>query len=115
MRATRSVASNPVVRSVADALRFYMEFHSQYDGFYGAFIHDPLAVAAALDPSLIRTEALPVDVELGGSLTTGETVTDWRRVWGRPPNLDVAVEADATTFLDRFVERVGRLAEERSA
>lgn len=115
MQATRSVASNPVVRYVADALRFYMEFHSRYDGFYGAFIHDPLAVAAALDPSLIRTEALPVDVELGGSLTTGETVTDWRRVWGRPANLDVAVEADATTFFDRFVERVGRLAAERSA
>ena len=55
MHATRSVASNPIVRFVADALRFYMEFHARYDGFYGAFIHDPLAVAAALDPSLIRT------------------------------------------------------------
>src|SRR5687768_16261771 len=39
MHATRSVAGNPVVRFVADALRFYMEFHSRYDGFYGAFIH----------------------------------------------------------------------------
>jgi purine nucleosidase len=114
MQATRSVASNPIVRYIADALRFYMEFHSRYDGFYGAFIHDPLAVAAALDPSLIRTEALPVDVELGGTLTTGETVTDWRRVWGRPPNLDIAVEADAEEFLRRFVERVGGLAAERS-
>lgn len=110
IQATRSVASNPIVRFIADALRFYMEFHSRYDGFYGAFIHDPLAVAAAIDPSLIRTEALPVDVELRGSLTTGETVTDWRRVWGREPNLDVAVEADADEFLRRFVERVGGLA-----
>jgi purine nucleosidase len=114
MQATRSVASNPIVRFVADALRFYMEFHSRYDGFYGAFIHDPLAVAAALDPALVRTEALPVDIELGGTLTTGETVTDWRRVWGRPPNIDVAVEADAAAFLDRFVERVGRLAADRA-
>jgi purine nucleosidase len=113
MRATQSVASNPIVRFVADALRFYMEFHSRYDGFYGAFIHDPLAVAAALDRSLIRTEALAVDIELGGTLTTGETVTDWRRVWKRPPNLDVAVEADAAAFLDRFVERVGGLAANR--
>jgi purine nucleosidase len=113
MQATRSVASKPIVRYVADALRFYMEFHSGYDGFYGAFIHDPLAVAAALDPSLVRTEALAVDIELGGTLTTGETVTDWRRVWGREPNIDVAVEADATEFLVRFVERVGRLAAER--
>ena len=107
----RSVASNPIVRFIADALRFYMEFHSRYDGFYGAFIHDPLALAAALDPSLVRTEALTVDVELGGTLTTGETVTDWRRVWGRPPNVDVAVEANAGAFLDRFIERVGGLAE----
>ena len=28
MHATRSVASNPIVRYVADALRFYMEFHA---------------------------------------------------------------------------------------
>jgi len=115
MHATRSVASNPIVRYVADALRFYMEFHSRFDGFYGAFIHDPLAVAAALDPSLIRTEAVPVDVELGGTLTTGETVTDWRRVWGKPANVEVAVEADADEFLRRFVERVGRLAAGRAS
>ncbi len=108
---SRSIASHRVVRFIADALRFYMEFHSRYDGFYGAFIHDPLAVGVALDPSLVRTEALTVDVELVGTLTAGETVTDWRRVWGRPPNLDVAVEADAARFLDRFVERVGALAE----
>jgi len=115
MVATRSVASNPIVRYVADALRFYMEFHAQYDGFYGAFIHDPLAVAAALDPSLVRTQAVAVDVELTGTLTTGETVTDWRGVWGRWPNVEVAVEADAPEFLRRFVERVGRLAAARSA
>jgi purine nucleosidase len=114
MHATRSVASNPIVRYLADALRFYMEFHSRYDGFYGAFIHDPIAVAAALDRTLVRSEALAVDVELGGTLTTGETVTDWRRVWGRPPNLDVAVEGDAAEFLERLIERVGGLAADRS-
>jgi purine nucleosidase len=113
MQATRSVASNPIVRYIADALRFYMEFHAHYDGFYGAFIHDPLALAATLDPALVRTRAVAVDVELGGTLTTGETVTDWRGVWGRPPNVDVAVQTDASEFLRRFVERVGRLAAAR--
>jgi len=107
-------AANPIVRYIADALRFYMEFHSRYDGFYGAFIHDPLALAAALDPTLVRTEAVTVDVELGGRLTTGETVTDWRRVWGRPPNVDVAVEVDSARFMARFIERVGDLAARRA-
>ena len=104
------MASNPVVRYVADALRFYMEFHDRYDGFYGAFIHDPLAVAAALDRSLITTEALYVDVETRGEITSGMTVADRRRLTGKPPNLDVAVTANVAEFLDRLVERVGGLA-----
>ena len=110
MHATRSVASNPIVRFVADALRFYMEFHARYDGFYGAFIHDPLAVAAALDRSLVTTEALYVDVETRGEITAGMTVADRRRLTGRPPNLDVAVSANVVEFLDRLIERVGALA-----
>ena len=110
MHATRSVASNPIVRFVADALRFYMEFHAAYDGFYGAFIHDPLAVAAALDRSLVTTEALYVDVETRGEITAGMTVADRRHLTGKPPNLDVAVSADVRRFMDRLIERIGGLA-----
>jgi len=115
MQATRSVAGNPIVRYVADALRFYMEFHARYDGFYGAFIHDPLAVAAALDRSLVTTEPLHVDVETRGELTAGMTVADRRHLTGKPPNLDVAVTADVATFMDRLIERIGGLAATRSA
>jgi len=110
MLATRSVASNPIVRYVADSLRYYMEFHAVYDGFYGAFIHDALAVAAALDRSLVTTDALYVDVETQGELTSGMTVADRRRLTGKPPNLDVAATANVPEFLDRLVERVGGLA-----
>ncbi len=104
---------NAIVRYLADAMRFYMEFHGRYDGFYGAFIHDPFALAAAIDPSLVRAVPVPVDVELAGTLTTGETVADWRRAWGRPDTLDVGVEADAEAFFGRFIERVGALAAAR--
>ncbi len=109
-----SVASNPIVRYVADALRFYFEFHAQYDGFYGAFIHDPLAVAATLDRALVTTQALHVDVETRGEITTGMTVADPRRLLGRPANADVVTDADIPEFLDRLIERVGGLAAERS-
>lgn len=114
LRATASVAANPVVRFVADALRYYMEFHARYDGFYGAFIHDPLALAAALDPGLVRAEAVHVDVDTAGGPADGLTIADWRRLTGKPPNVDVAVTADAEEFLRRFIERVGGLAERHS-
>jgi purine nucleosidase len=108
-------AENAIVRFVDDALRFYFEFHSRYDGFYGAFIHDALVAAAALDPGLAHTEALAVEVELEGRWTTGETVADWRRAWGREPDVDVAVEADIKTFFDRLIDRLARLAVTRAA
>ena len=113
MAPERSVASHPVVRYVADALRFYFEFHRHYDGFYGAFIHDPLAVAATLDRTLVQTEALHVDVETRGEITAGMTVADRRGLTGRPPNLDVARSADVPVFLDRLIELLGGLAADR--
>jgi purine nucleosidase len=106
--------ANPVVRFVTDALRFYFEFHDRYDGFYGAFIHDPLVVACALDPDLVRTEPAAVDVDASGGPADGQTIADWRGLWGRLPNADVAVEAEAGEFLRRFVERVGTLAGKRA-
>ena len=112
--ATGTVASNPVLRFIGDALRFYFEFHAKYDGFYGAFIHDPFAVAAALDRSLVRAEAVYVDVETGPNLAHGRTVADWRHLTGKQPNVDVAVVGDAQAFLDRFIDRVGDLAARRA-
>lgn len=109
----RSAASSPVVAFIADALRYYFEFHARYDGFYGAFIHDPLVAAAALDPTLVRSEPAAVDVDSSGGRADGQTIADWRGLWGRTPNADVAVEVDATEFLRRLVERVGSLAAAR--
>ena len=104
----------PITAFVGDALRFYFEFHERYDGFYGAFVHDPFVVAAALDPALVGTVPASVDVDARGGPGDGQTIADWRRTTGRRPNADVAVTGDADAFLDRLVERVGGLAGARS-
>lgn len=105
----RSPAPTRAAQVVVDALRFYFEFHAEYDGFYGAFVHDPFVVAAALDPALVRAAPVTVDIETGSRLTTAETVADWRGHWGRPPNARVAVAGDADAFLARLIERVPAL------
>ena len=110
----RATADNPVVAYLADALRFYFEFHARYDGFYGAFIHDPLVVACALDPGLVTAEPVAVEVDTAGGPGDGQTIADWRGLRGRTPNADVATGADAETFLARLVERVGALAAGRT-
>jgi purine nucleosidase len=109
-----SVADDPLLRYVIDALRFYFEFHAAYDGFYGAVVHDPFALAATLDRSLVKARPMFVEVETGRGPAHGMTVTDWRGLTKRPPNLDVGVSGDAATFLRMFIDRVGGLAADRS-
>jgi purine nucleosidase len=110
---TRSRASNALVRYVSDALRFSMEAHLRFGQGYVAHLHDPLALALALDGSLGETRPGTVDVELAGSLTRGMTVVDWHGLWGRAPNADVAVRIDAARLLDELVGRIGTLARRR--
>jgi purine nucleosidase len=112
--AARGGGDGPLTAFVRDALRFYFEFHARYDGFYGAFVHDPFVVAAALDPALVRTEAASVGVDASHGPGDGQTIADWRHTTGRRPNVDVVVDADADAFLARLVERVGDLAAMRS-
>ncbi|MBI3751726.1 MAG: nucleoside hydrolase [Chloroflexi bacterium] len=112
--ANGSVADDPLLHFVVEALRFYFEFHATWDGFYGAVVHDPYAVAATLDRSLVQTQAVFVDVETGSGPAHGMTVADWRGLTKRPPNLDVAVGGDAPAFLRLLVDRVGGLAADRS-
>ena len=91
-----------VSRTFAQLLRFFVRANEEAFGFPGAPLHDPLAVAAVVDPTLIRTTPVYVDVETQGDLTRGATVADVYRVTGKPPNAEVALDLD----LPRFKELV---------
>jgi purine nucleosidase len=109
-RGARSSASNPLIRVIEDAMRFYFEAHVDHGHGYLAHLHDPLAAAVALDPDLVQTQPATVDVELTGTLTRGMTVTDWSGSWGRKPNALIGVGVDPAAFFDRLIERVGPFA-----
>ncbi|WP_181275672.1 nucleoside hydrolase [Brevibacterium oceani] len=133
-----------MLTQLAEALRFYFEFHESDGLGYLAHIHDPFVLACALawarqntsssdgpapavtsieakptvdaDPSAAsapvrgsagllpwaRTLFAPVDVELTGTLTRGETVADWLGRWDRPVNAEIIRAIDAPAFLDHL-------------
>ncbi|OMC20493.1 nucleoside hydrolase [Mycobacterium colombiense] len=105
---TRSTASNPLIRVIEDAMRFYLEAYHELGHGYQAHLHDPLAAAVALDPGLVTTRPATVDIELTGTLTRAMTVTDWSD--RREPNALIGIDVDAAAFFDRFIERVGPFA-----
>jgi len=71
-------------------------------------VHDALAVASLIDPSVISTRRLHVDVETKGELTVGETVVDTNFRSRREPNIDVALDADERTFVAILLETFAR-------
>jgi purine nucleosidase len=99
-----------LMRFLEDSTRYYFEGMERREGCRYMILHDPLAVAAGLDPSLIDTQAVAVDVETAGSLTIGMTVADWRGRWGRKPNAEVAVAVRADRMIAQFLDRMERLA-----
>ncbi|MET7951863.1 nucleoside hydrolase [Micromonospora sp. NPDC005324] len=99
--------SNPLLAYLEGAIRKYAEYHQQLHGFYGIYLHDPLTVAVAMDPTLVSVQPTAVDVECRGALTAGATVADWKRVWDREPNIDIAVTVDAERALSTVTNAVG--------
>jgi inosine-uridine nucleoside N-ribohydrolase len=99
-----------LLRFLEDATRHYFEFIEKRDGRRYFLMHDPLAIAAAIDPTLIDTIAVAVDVETTATLTNGMTVADWRGVWGRKPNAQVATAVRAEKMIEGFVAAMERLA-----
>lgn len=94
---------NPVAGILADALRFYFEFH-EADGFgWTAHVHDPLVAAHAVTGDFAGTRPLAVDVELAGTLTRGQTVGDELGRWGRAPNVEVLTDVRPQEFIEHLL------------
>ena len=68
-------------------------------GRRGVIAADALAMAVAIDPSIVtRSETRHVAVELDGRLTRGATVVDWADRLKRPANANIVLELDAARF-----------------
>lgn len=123
LNVTRLVAATPEYRAqirgfgsktavaVADMLDFYSERLALLYGLPGGSMHDPLAVAALIDPDMLTFEPMHVAIELTGTHTYGMTVcdnrnrrTDTGERQGKPPNAEVAVGVDNGRFWTLFLD-----------
>ncbi len=91
----RARDASPVNKFIADITDLPCAYHLAMYSHHGIPAHDALAVAVAVDPGLVRTFPVHVDVESAGEFTAGMTVAEFRkkRVRGAP-NCDAAMEVD---------------------
>ncbi|GAA2961034.1 nucleoside hydrolase [Glutamicibacter bergerei] len=107
---TLSNSSNPLVRYLSDALRFYFEFHRHYDQGYIAHVHDYFAAGVAAGTLGYQSRPATVDVETESTLLFGTTVADYRGLWGKPANARIVSSNDPESGFAELLTRLGALA-----
>ncbi|BED99743.1 pyrimidine-specific ribonucleoside hydrolase RihA [Aeromonas dhakensis] len=99
--------TNPVAQCVAGLLDFFMIYHRDPKwGFAGAPLHDPCTIAWLLAPALFHGIECRVDIETGGTHTSGMTVVDRYGLTGKPANALVLLGLDRAGFIDLLVTRL---------
>ncbi len=107
--------NSPIPAFLAEATRFYMEFHNEYQNIDGCIINDPLALALTFAPELCTYEELYVDVDISGGVSMGKTFADFYRMTQKPANMKVALGVRAADFIELFLQRMMALSESVSA
>jgi inosine-uridine nucleoside N-ribohydrolase len=90
----------PVATMSAALMRFFADTYERVFGMRSPAVHDPCAVAAVIDPSLVTTRHVNVAIDTRSELSMGRTVCDMHGVTGRPPNADVGIDLDVDRFWD---------------
>jgi inosine-uridine nucleoside N-ribohydrolase len=94
---------------VVGFLDYFAATYERRFGFDSPPLHDPVAVAAVLEPDLLKTRPMRVDVECESDLTRGETVCDFHGVTGKKPNAEVGIELYRENFFELLYGALGRL------
>jgi len=101
---------SPIPTFIADATRFYMEFHDEYQKIKGCIINDALTLALTYMPDLCDYQELYVDVDTTGGVSMGNTFADFYNFTKKPANMKVALGVRARDFIELFLVRMEEIA-----
>lgn len=90
-------------------LTFYGGAYRRRSGLDAPPVHDPVAVAHVIDPTLVECRTVGMRIEVAGEYTAGATVVDLDGVTDWEPTATVGLELDRARFWDVMIDAIGRL------
>jgi inosine-uridine nucleoside N-ribohydrolase len=101
----------PLAHVCVELLEFFAETYKRVFGFAAPAVHDPCALAWLIDPSIVPTRRMRVDIETQAEFSYGRTVCDVHGVTGRPPNAEVGMDLAVERFWELMIGAVASYAE----
>jgi inosine-uridine nucleoside N-ribohydrolase len=96
-------ANRPVATFAADLLVFFENSYRNVFGFPAAPVHDPCAVAAVIDPTILHAYDMHVEIETKGEWTVGRTVCDVYGKFGLEQNARVGYALEVERFWEMLI------------
>lgn len=93
----------PLARLCVDLLAFFAETYLRVFGFAAPAVHDPCAMAWLIEPAIVPTRRMRVDIETRAEFSYGRTICDVHGVTGRTPNVEVGVDLEVDRFWDLMI------------
>jgi purine nucleosidase len=93
----------PLADACVELVTFFASTYERVFGLPDPPLHDPVALALLIDPSLVECVDAAVSVELTGTHTRGATVVDLHRRTGAAPNARVALHLRTEAFWDLMI------------
>ena len=84
-------------------MRYFAETYERVFGFEAPAVHDPCTVAWVIDPTIVDTRRLHVEIDTTDGPSAGRTSCDVYGMTKRPPNVDVGVGLQAGRFWELMV------------
>ncbi|MBT6338746.1 MAG: CYTH domain-containing protein [Desulfobacula sp.] len=98
------------LKFIRDISKLYMDFYFRNEGLDGCYLHDPLAVGYAIDPTLCQADQFIVEVEDKGEFTSGMTIADYRPTRLFKDKMKevtwVCYKVDSARFEELFLDRI---------
>ncbi|MUU69755.1 nucleoside hydrolase [Pseudarthrobacter sp. GA104] len=105
----------PLSEFVLGLFGFFRQAYHDAQGFDFPPVHDPVAVARVIDPSIVGTVRAPIVVETSGDYTLGMTVTELRPAHiPADCHTQAAMTLDADRFWDLVIDAIARLGKDNS-
>lgn len=96
--------NRPVANFAADLLVYFADSYKNVFGFSSPPVHDPCAVAAMSDPTIISASDMYVEIETMSRLSAGRTVCDVHNTLEKPVNARVGYGLDVERFWGMLIE-----------
>ena len=86
----------------------FCKTQKQVFGWEGGPLHDPVTIASLIDPRLLTTKPMNVQIDIGSSQSYGRTNCDYFGYLRLPPTADVAIDIDVDRFWNIVEEGLRR-------